>query len=107
MDSSETQYKRLTETPVKSLIPRLAIPTVISMLITMLYNAADTYFVSKISVAASGATGILLSLMGVVQAFGFMYGQGAGSNISRRLGARDIEAAKRYCSTALFSGLYL
>jgi putative MATE family efflux protein len=105
MNSADAQYKKLTETPVKSLIPRLAIPTVISMLITMLYNAADTYFVSKISVAASGATGILLSLMGVVQAFGFMYGQGAGSNISRRLGARDVEAAKRYCSTAYFSAL--
>lgn len=95
----------MTETPINRLIPRLAIPTVISMLITVIYNAADTYFVSKISVSASAATGVLLSLMGLIQAFGFMYGQGAGSNISRRLGAKDIENARRYSSTAFFSVL--
>ncbi|MBR2100596.1 MAG: MATE family efflux transporter, partial [Eubacterium sp.] len=88
MDNSAIkQFDKMTKTPVNRLISRLAIPTVISMLITMLYNIADTYFVSKISVAASGATGVLLSLMGLIQAFGFMFGQGAGSNISRRLGA--------------------
>ena len=105
MSYSEKQYIKMTETPVTRLIPRLAVPTVISMLITMFYNIADTYFVSKISVSASGATGILLSLMGLIQAFGFMYGQGAGSNISRRLGAKDIDAANVYCSTAYFSAL--
>ena len=66
MSYSEKQFKKMTETPVTRLIPRLAVPTVISMLITMFYNIADTYFVSKISVAASGATGILLSLMGLI-----------------------------------------
>ena len=105
MAYSEKQFKKMTETPITRLIPRLAVPTVISMLVTMFYNIADTYFVSKISVAASGATGILLSLMGLIQAFGFMYGQGAGSNISRRLGAKDIKAAHTYCSTAYFSAL--
>lgn len=102
MSSSEAQYKKLTQTPIKKLIITLAVPTVISMLITMVYNVADTYFVSKISVAASGATGVVFSLMGVIQAFGFMYGQGAGSNISRHLGAKDIESARKYCSTAFF-----
>jgi len=97
----------MTETPINRLIPKLAIPTIISMLITMIYNIADTYFVSKISVAASGATGVLLSLMGLIQAFGFMFGQGAGSNISRRLGAKDIDAARRYCSTAFFIALFI
>ena len=105
MDSSKEQFIKMTETPISTLIPRLAVPTIISMLVTMLYNIADTYFVSKISVAASGATGVLLSLMGLIQAFGFMFGQGAGSNISRRLGAKDIESARRYCSTAYFAAL--
>ena len=104
-DSAQKQYIKMTETPIDKLIPRLAVPTIISMLITMLYNIADTYFVSKISVAASGATGILLSLMGLIQAFGFMFGQGAGSNISRRLGAKEIEKANIYCSTAVFTSL--
>ena len=104
--SADAQYKRMTETPVNKLIATLAVPTVISMLITMIYNMADTYFVSKISVAASGATGVVLSLMAILQAFGFMYGQGAGSNISRRLGAKDIETARRYCTTAFFWALF-
>lgn len=104
-DSAAKQYKFLTQTPVKKLIARLALPTVISMLITMLYNIADTYFVSKISVSASGACGVLISLMGIIQAFGFMFGQGAGSNISRRLGAKEIDEARRYSSTAYFLGL--
>ena len=103
--SASKQFDKMTKTPVNRLISRLAVPTVISMLITMLYNIADTYFVSKISVAASGATGVLLSLMGLIQAFGFMFGQGAGSNISRRLGAKEIEKAREYASTAYFSGL--
>ena len=104
-DSAAKQYKFLTQTPVKKLIARLALPTVISMLITMLYNIADTYFVSKISVSASGACGVLISLMGIIQAFGFMFGQGAGSNISRRLGAKEIDEARKYSSTAYFLGL--
>ena len=104
-NSAAKQFDKMTKTPVKKLISRLAVPTVISMLITMLYNIADTYFVSKISVAASAATGVLLSLMGLIQAFGFMFGQGAGSNISRKLGAMEIEEARVYSSTAYFLGL--
>ncbi len=106
-DSANAQFHKMTETPINRLIPRLAVPTIISMLITMVYNIADTYFVSKISVAASGATGVLLSLMGLIQAFGFMFGQGAGSCISRRLGAKDIKMARRYCSTAFFTALVI
>ena len=104
-NSAAKQFDKMTKTPVNKLISRLAVPTVISMLITMLYNIADTYFVSKISVSASAATGVLISLMGVIQAFGFMFGQGAGSNISRRLGAKEIEEARIFSSTAYFLGL--
>lgn len=110
-ESAEKQYVKMTETPINKLIASLAVPTVISMLITMIYNVADTYFVSKINVSASGATGIVFSLMGILQAFGFMFGQGAGSNISRRLGAKDIDTARKYCSTAfalaLISGVII
>lgn len=105
MSKSDAQFKRMTETPINKLITTLAIPTVISMMITMIYNVADTFFVSKINVQASGATGIVFSLMGLVQAFGFMFGQGAGSCISRLLGAKNIEKARKYCSTAFFSAL--
>ena len=75
------------------------------MLTTNIYNATDTYFVSKISIAASGATGVVFSLMAILQAFGFMFGHGSGSCISRHLGAQDIEKAKRYSSTGFFLSL--
>ncbi len=99
------QFEKMTKTPVKKLIMRLALPTVISMLITTIYNVTDTYFVSKISVAASGAAGVVFSLMAVLQAFGFMFGHGSGSCISRHLGAKDIESARRYSSTGFFLSL--
>ena len=68
--AADKQYKKMTRTPVNKLIFILSVPTVISMLITTIYNMADTYFVSKISVSASGATGVVFSLMAVFQAFG-------------------------------------
>lgn len=115
---AEIHYRKMTEMPVNKLILSLCVPTVISMLITTIYNAADTYFVSKISVAASGAVGILFSLMAILQAFGFMSGHGSGSWISRLLGAREIERARQYSTTGfamaflmgiffLFLGLWL
>lgn len=105
--SAEKQYEKMTKTPIAKLISSLAVPTVISMMVTMIYNAADTYFVSKISIPASGATGIVFTLMGIIQACGFTFGHGAGSIISRLLGQKDIENAKKYCSTAFFSALLI
>ena len=105
MTNEEAKYKRMTETPVSKLILTLAVPTIISMMITTIYNTADTFFVSKISVAASGATGIVFSLMAVLQAFGFMLGHGAGSNISRLLGARKVDHASVFLSTSFFLAL--
>lgn len=101
----EEQYKKMTETPIWKLILTLGIPTTISMLITNIYNMADTYYVSQISVSASGATGIVFALMAIFQAFGFMFGHGAGSNINRQLGARKVERAKIYASTSYFLSL--
>jgi len=93
------QFAKMTETPIPRLIFGLGIPTIISMLVTSLYNMADTYFVGRLGTSASGATGIVFGLMAVLQAFGFMFGHGAGSIIARRLGARDIEGASRFSST--------
>jgi len=94
------QYKKMTETPIPKLILMLGIPTTISMLVTNIYNMADTYFVGQIGTSASGAVGIVFGLMAIIQAFGFMFGHGAGSIISRRLGARDIKSASRFASTS-------
>lgn len=104
-DSAKAQFIKMTQEPIKPLIASLAVPTVISMLITTVYNITDTYFVSKINVSASGATGVVFSLMAILQAFGFMFGHGAGSCISRHLGAKNIESARKYSSTGFFLAL--
>ncbi len=98
---SELHYKKMTETPVWKLILTLGLPTTISMLITNIYNMADTYFVSGLGEEAGGATSIVFSIMAILQAFGFMFGHGSGSNVSRLLGAKDDESAGRYTSTGL------
>lgn len=94
------QYKKMTETPVAKLILMLGIPTTISMLVTSIYNMADTYFVGQIGTSASGAVGVVFGLMAIIQAFGFMFGHGAGSIISRSLGAKDAKRASQIGSTS-------
>lgn len=101
----DNQFDMMTKTPVESLILKLGLPTTISMLVTSIYNMADSYFVGDISTSASGATGIVFGLMAILQAVGFMFGHGAGSVISRRLGAKDIEEARKYSSTSFYSAL--
>lgn len=96
----------MTETPVARLILSLGIPTTVSMLITNIYNMADSYFVSQVSLSAGGATSIVFGIMSILQAFGFMFGHGAGSNISRMLGSKHIEKASRYASTGFFWALF-
>ncbi len=102
---NDAQYKKMTETPVAKLIVTLGIPTTISMLVTNIYNMADTYFVSTLGTSASGAVGIVFGFMAVIQAFGFMFGHGAGSIISRSLGKQDKEEAGKVASTSFFIAL--
>lgn len=100
--NNEERFKRMRYEKIPKLIISLGIPTTISMLITNIYNMADTYFVSQISLSASGATGIVFAVMAILQAFGFMCGHGSGSNISRSLGRKDEEHASRFASSGLF-----
>ena len=101
----EMQYKKMTETPISRLIITLGIPTTVSMLITNVYNMADSYFVSQTDLSAGGATSIVFGLMAIIQAFGFMFGHGAGSNISRMLGGKNTERAGKFASTGFFSAI--
>lgn len=106
-NTQDKQYQRMTQTPVGKLIVSLSIPTIISMLVTNIYNMADTYFVGTIGTSASAATGIVFGLMAILQAFGFMFGHGAGSNIARQLGRRDLQAAKEYASTSFYGSIFV
>lgn len=104
-DRSAEQFRKMTETPIPKLILSLAAPTILSMLITSIYNLADTFFVGQISTSASGAVGIVSSLMAILQALGFMLGHGSGSIISRSLGSQNTDAATRFASTSFFTAL--
>ena len=84
--SSEAQYRKMTETPVARLVLMLGLPTTISMLITNIYNMADSYFVSQISRSAGGATSIVFGVMAILQAFGFMFGHGCLSSLQCVIG---------------------
>ncbi len=107
MMSYEEKYKMMVETPINRLIPKLAVPTIISMLITSIYNIADTFFVSQLSTSASGAVGVNFSLMAMIQAIGFTLGMGSGNYMSRMLGAREQDKARRACSTAVYTAFAL
>lgn len=104
--TAEVQYNKMINTSVGKLICKLAIPTVISMLITSVYNLADTFFVSQISKEASAAVGIVLPIMSLIQAFGFTLGMGSGSLISIRLGQKKNKEASIISSTAFFAAIF-
>ena len=100
-------YRKMTETPVPRLITRLAVPTIISMLVSAIYNTADTYFVAKLGTSAAGAVGIVFSIMAIIQAIGFTIGMGAGNILSRQLGAKRDDDATVTASSGFFFAFLL
>ena len=106
MDAQEEKYIKMTTPPVEKLICRLAMPCIVSMLVTAFYNMADTYFVGMLkSNSATGAVGVVFSVMAVIQAVGFFFGQGSGNYISRELGKQHYDEASQMASTGFFSAL--
>ena len=103
--NADVQYNKMVNTPVWKLITKLAIPTIISMLVTSLYNMADTFFVSQLGTEASAAVGIVFPIMSIIQACGFTLGMGSGSLVSIRLGQKRNEEASIISSTAFFAAL--
>ena len=104
MDSS-SRSEMMLNMPVSRVIPQLAVPTIISMLITSIYNMADTFFVSQLGTSASGAVGVIFSAMSIIQAIAFTIGMGSGTNVSQALGAGNEDTAQRYVSMAFFTAL--
>jgi len=106
VDEMELKYKQMTEPPVSKLICKLAVPCIISMLVTSFYNMADTYFVGMLkSNAATGAVGVVFSMMAIIQAVGFFFGQGSGNYISRELGKKNYQEASNMAATGFYSAL--
>ena len=105
-DAQLEKYKQMTEPPVGRLVCKLAVPCIISMLVTSFYNMADTYFVGMLnSNAATGAVGVVFSMMAIIQAVGFFFGQGSGNYISRELGKKNYQEASNMAATGFFSAM--
>ena len=106
MDAQEQKYISMTQDPVGRLIGKLAVPCIISMLVTAFYNMADTFFVGMLkSNAATGAVGVVFSMMAIIQAVGFFFGQGSGNYISRMMGKRNYEEASNMAATGFFTAI--
>lgn len=104
--TQEEKVTYMTTKAVPPLICEMAVPTIISMLVTAFYNMADTFFVGRLNTQSTAAVGIVFTVMALIQAFGFFYGQGSGNYISRKLGAREYEDAAVMASTGFFMSIF-
>ncbi len=98
----EEKYIYMTTTPTPRLIGELAVPTIISMLVTSFYNMADTFFVGRLNTQSTAAVGVVFSVMAIIQALGFFFGHGSGNYISRRLGAKEFDEAAAMAANGFF-----
>ena len=117
--SPEEKFRKMTTEPVERLICKLALPTILSMLVTTFYNMADTYFVGKIGMGlgetvqaamqtrAQAAVGVALPLMAIIQAFGFFFGHGSGNFVSRALGKHDTKSAEKIASAGFYYSIII
>ncbi len=113
MKKKKNRREYMTETPVPKLILSLSVPTIISMLVTALYNTADTFFVARVSTdaevntAATASVGLVFTVMAIIQAMGFFCGHGSGNYLSRMLGAGNRKEADEMASTGFSIALIL
>ena len=105
--TSELQHKKMTETPITPLLVSLSLPSVANMLLSSIYNMADTYFVTSLGESAIGGVGIVFSIQSIIQSVGFGVSMGGSSIVSRRLGEKDNDAANKYASSSVLMGLVL
>ena len=105
-ENAEEKRIYMTEEPVKKLVCTLAVPTILSMMITSFYNMADTFFVGKINTQSTAAVGVVFSLMAIIQAIGFLFGHGSGNYISRQLGAKNMDEAEKMSSVGFFTSFF-
>ena len=101
------KFIKMTTAPVEKLILGLAVPNILIMIVSALYNMADTYFVARLGTSAVAGVGIAFPLMNLIQAIGFFFGQGTGNYMARALGAQDTDSASRMAATGFFSSFFI
>ena len=103
----EDKYEEMTQRPVKELVCKMAVPTIIAMVTTALYNIADAAFVGRLSTEGTAAIGISFAYMTFIQALGFFFGHGSGNYMSRALGAKDTSSASVVASVGFVTPFLL
>ncbi len=106
MSDLNSKYREMTETPIPRLVLRLAVPSMISMVVTALYNVVDAAFIGHLSTEATAGIGISFAYMTFIQAIGFFFGHGSGNHISRALGARRYDDAETMAAVGFFTPLF-
>lgn len=101
------KHNEMTTRPVPRLVVSLAVPSIISMMVTALYNVVDALFVGHLSTEATAAIGVSFAYMTFIQAMGFFFGHGSGNYISRALGARQVDNAVHMASVGFFTPLII
>jgi putative MATE family efflux protein len=104
-EKPDEKYVKMTTAPVRGLVLSLAVPTTTIMIISALYNLADTFFVGYLGTSATAGVGVGFPLMAIIQALGFLFGHGSGNYVSRQLGARKLNQASKMAATGFFSAL--
>ena len=95
MDAKTERRQRFLTQPLFPLLVKTAVPTMIGMLISVIYNLTDTFFVGQLNERSmTAAIGIVFSFSGVIQAFGFWYGYGSGNLMAKQIGANHYPAAE-------------
>ena len=105
--SLERKYEEMTQRPVKLLVCKMAVPTIIAMVTTALYNVVDAAFIGRLSTEGTAAIGVSFAYMTFIQALGFFFGHGSGNYISRALGAKDAGSASVVASVGFVTPFLL
>ena len=103
----EEKKQMMLNENILTLLPKMAVPTIMAQLITTIYNLVDTFFVSTLGTNATAAVGVNSSLERMITLVGSLIGAGACSYIARLLGAKKDEEANQVLSSSFFSGLGL
>lgn len=95
--------KQMATGNILSILIKFGIPTMLGMIINALYNLVDTYFVGGFGMIQTAAVSLVFPLTLIVTGLGCVFGSGTGSKISRLLGDKQFDRARKYANVALMS----
>lgn len=105
-DKKEERRRAILNDPILPLLVKTSIPTIIGMLVMVIYNLTDTFFVGILNnKSMTAAIGIVFSFMSFIQAIGFWFGYGSGNIMSKRIGQGNEYEAEKISSIGILFAL--